>query len=76
MLHIRRNASAIHKALSNEGRVSVLFVYLWCTDNYVVNGERERVGRIERDFKANAWGDVRQTCICVITMEVKMLHWH
>lgn len=53
-----------------------LFVYPCCKDNDVINGERERVWRIERDFKANAWGDVRQTCICGITTEVKMLHWH
>ena len=45
-----------------------------------MNGERGRVGERERererDFKANAWGDVRQTCVCVITTEVKMLHRH
>lgn len=60
--------------------VSFLFVYPCCKDNDVMNGERERVGKTEReregDFKANAWGDVRQTCVCVITTEVKMLHWH
>lgn len=72
--------------------MSFLFVYPSCKDNDVMNGERERMGKgreregeMERkrgereregDFKANAWGDVRQTCVCVITTEVKMLHRH
>lgn len=73
----RSEAPVIHRALSSEGGAGSLFVYPCCNDNDVMNGEREREsGRKDRDFKANAWGDVRQTCICVITTEVKMLHRH